>query len=190
MGLFDTVKCQYPLPSPLHQDLEFQTKDLERLLDHYSITRDGRLIRHHRPGGRGPERDIEWPIHGDIRIYERDPQNQDRLVEYVVRFTHGRVEWIRRSDERSAPAAYKPAATAPTPVAPAGLTPEAWGRRLTVDEFAANVPDKLELIDGGIPGSDELLLLLLTSLGLRRAAMLVGPDRWKQALVNDGPAKT
>ena len=33
MGLFDTVRCEYRLPNPAHQDLEFQTKDLDRLLD-------------------------------------------------------------------------------------------------------------------------------------------------------------
>jgi hypothetical protein len=68
MGLYDTVKCEYPLPEPLHQDLEFQTKDLECLMDHYTITRDGGLVRNRRPEGWGPrlERDI-GVIHGDIR---------------------------------------------------------------------------------------------------------------------------
>jgi len=98
MGLFDTVNCEYRMPNPAHQDLEFQTKDLECLLDRYVITRDGRLIRR---GSelRGLERDVEWPFHGDLCIYAGDPENRERLVEYVVRFTHGRVEWIRRLDE-------------------------------------------------------------------------------------------
>src|SRR5262249_43383330 len=52
MGLFDTVTCEYPLPDPSHQHSEFQTKDLECLLDHYTITRDGRLVRHRREGRR------------------------------------------------------------------------------------------------------------------------------------------
>ncbi len=60
--------------------------------------------------------------------------------------------------------------------------PAPWGRRLTIDEFVANSPEKLELIDGRIPGAEKLVLLLLTSLGLRRAVNLVGRDRWKQAL--------
>jgi hypothetical protein len=42
MALFDTVKCDYPLPDPAHQQLEFQTKDLDWLLEQYTITRDGR----------------------------------------------------------------------------------------------------------------------------------------------------
>lgn len=95
MGLFDTIHCEYPLPVPQHQELEFQTKDLECLLDEYTITRDGRLLRHARRGGRGPERDVEWPIHADVCIYDSDPSGDEGLLEYVVRFTHGRVEWIR-----------------------------------------------------------------------------------------------
>lgn len=98
MGLFDTVKCEYPLPNPAHQDLKFQTKDLDCWMGRYTITCDGKLVRHPHSGGKGPERDIEWPIHGDIRIYDFEPENEKELVEYTVRFTHGRVERIRRSD--------------------------------------------------------------------------------------------
>jgi hypothetical protein len=182
MGLFDTIKCEYPLPNGLHQELEFQTKDLECSMAHYTITRDGRLIRRHRPGRPGPERDIEWPIHGDIRIYDLDPNEQ--FVEYSVRFTHGRVEWVRPGGEQYG-GPTEPKVGMPAPSVPHGLIPAMSGRRLTVKEFAANTPEKLELVDGEIPGSEELLLLLLTSFGLRRAALLVGPDRWKKALIDD-----
>ena len=98
MGMFDTLTCDYPLPDPRHQDLEFQTKDLEKVLGHYTITKDGRLIRHAQPSPfvPAPVSDVEWPIHGDIRIYERDPDAGHGLIEYAVRFTYGRVDWIRR----------------------------------------------------------------------------------------------
>lgn len=102
MGLFDTIHCEYPLPDARHQDLDFQTKDLECLLGEYTITRDGRLVRHARRGGLGRlDRDIEWPIHGDIRIYTyiRDPAGETEWIEYVARFTHSRVEWIRPLEE-------------------------------------------------------------------------------------------
>ncbi len=98
MGLFDTVRCKYPLPNPAHQDMEFQTKDLDCLLHRYTITCDGKLMRHPYSGGKGPERDVEWPIHGDIRMYGSDPKNKKEFVEYTVRFTHGCVESIRRYD--------------------------------------------------------------------------------------------
>jgi hypothetical protein len=95
MGLFDTIRCEYPLPDARHQDLEFQTKDLECFLAHYRITRDGRLVFEAR-GGKEPDRDIEWPVHRDISIYTFIETSGDReWVEYVVRFTHDRVEWIR-----------------------------------------------------------------------------------------------
>jgi hypothetical protein len=103
MGLFDTVYCEYPLPNPAHQALDFQTKNLDCGMETYTITQDGRLVRRARRGVRGPDRDIEWPLHGDIRIYtslrnEDSPENRT-WVEYVVRFTHGRVEWIRPHEE-------------------------------------------------------------------------------------------
>lgn len=99
MGLFDTIHCKYPLPNPGHQDMEFQTKGLDCLLYRYTITSDGKLIRHPHSGGKGLDRDVEWPIHGDILMYGSDPKNQKEFVEYKVRFTHGRVESIRRYDE-------------------------------------------------------------------------------------------
>ena len=52
MGMFDSIKCDYPLPITLEmvdwdidvQNLDFQTKDLENLLDEYIITPEGELL--------------------------------------------------------------------------------------------------------------------------------------------------
>lgn len=52
MGMFDSVQCNYPLPLPLevvdiYPDIynqEFQTKDLENLLDNYILNEDGELL--------------------------------------------------------------------------------------------------------------------------------------------------
>lgn len=96
MGLYDTIQCEYPLPEASHQDLDFQTKDLECFLGTYTVTRDGRLMRHKGRGRFGLDRDIEWPLHGDLRMYTS--LNRE-WIEYVVRFTHGRVEWIRPHEE-------------------------------------------------------------------------------------------
>lgn len=180
MGLFDDVKCEYPLHDPEHQQREFQTKDLGCLLDRYTITRDGRLVRHAQAGRRGPSRDVEWPIHGDIRFYDFD-RDKEQMIEYVARFTHGRVEWVRRLGEEESSLVEEAPETAPT--GPPG--PSLAGRRLTADEFEARVPEKLELVDGRIPGDEELLVLLLTSLGLGRAIELVGADVWREALSAD-----
>jgi len=133
----------------------------------------------------GPDRDVEWPLHGDIRIYTSDPEKERGLVEYRVRFTHGQVEWARRLDEQGELIADELPPRPPAPAVAQGLVPKSWGRLLTVDEFYAHAPEKLELIDGAIPGGEKLLLLLLTQLGLRRAALLVGPERWKTALIDE-----
>lgn len=45
MGMFDWLLCEYPLPDlPDPTSIEFQTKDLDCLLDNYRITKDGRLM--------------------------------------------------------------------------------------------------------------------------------------------------
>lgn len=45
MGLFNHVRCRYPLPDPEAQDLEYQTKSMADLrLDNYVVTPEGRLL--------------------------------------------------------------------------------------------------------------------------------------------------
>jgi hypothetical protein len=43
MGMFDDLKCLYPLPVEGANDLTFQTKDLVCWLDNYEIRADGTL---------------------------------------------------------------------------------------------------------------------------------------------------
>lgn len=44
MGMFDLLRCEYPLPDPRFQNEEFQTKDTPvQFLDEYRITGDGFL---------------------------------------------------------------------------------------------------------------------------------------------------
>lgn len=53
MGMYDYVKCEFPLTRPEMQDRLFQTKDTpNQFLDTYTITADGRLL--------GPKYDLEW----------------------------------------------------------------------------------------------------------------------------------
>ena len=194
MGLFDEVRCEYRLPNPAHQGLVFQTKDLENLLDEYVITRRGRLVRTKR-GFLSPRPcRVVCPIHQDLRIYdsvEVAPEERE-WVEYVFRFTEGRVTRVRRSRDRGRfqvkawdpeerPEAGGPAAAAPEGESAGRLGPALHPRRPTVEEFSAYTPEKLELIDGHVPGEEDLLLLLLTSIGLRRAAEVVGPKLWRSA---------
>jgi hypothetical protein len=181
--MFDTLTCDYPLPDREAQTLEFQTKSLACTLDRYVITSSGRLMQGRwRDGGFVP--DHAWPFHGDIRIFGSLPGGRD--VEYVVRFTHGRVEWVHPTDQvavADSDSSEAPwlnerlfAADLNAPV------PGIQGRRLTREEFVDYAPDQLELVDGWIPGGEGLLRLLLTSLGLRSAVRLGGAERWKQVI--------
>ena len=96
---FDRIVCEYPLSDPRDQDREFVTRDLGGWgQEGYLITRDGRLIRHPpaRREGVGLVKDVEWPVEGEIRMVDDDVPEAEAPVEYAVRFTGGRVEWIRR----------------------------------------------------------------------------------------------
>lgn len=192
--MFDEVRCQYPLPNPAHQGLLFQTKGLECLLDEYVITRRGRLVRT-RSGCLEPRaRRVSCPVHQDLRIYgsvEVAPEERE-WVEYVFRFTAGKVTRVRQSRDRHRYKVKKwdpeewrkpdpPAAALAENQAQARLEPALEPRRPTPEEFSCYTPEKLELLDGHIPGEENLLLLLLTTVGLRRAVQLVGAKLWQRA---------
>lgn len=100
MGMYDEIRCEYPLPRTGYRVLPghtFQTKDLECLLDKYTITAGGFLVLHRevwepvpeeeRPHYGSPEwekplgkwigsmravpmGDEEVPHHGDILFYD------------------------------------------------------------------------------------------------------------------------
>jgi hypothetical protein len=112
MGMFDDVYCEADLP-PGNPESErsFQTKSLCNCLDRFTITKEGRLIlhsvRYESTGERGfgmplmksiPVGDVDTEYHGDIQLLGRAG---DCLVEYVARFTHGTLEWIRPLSELS-----------------------------------------------------------------------------------------
>jgi hypothetical protein len=124
MGMFDSIQCNYPLPLPLEvidvmpdpYDLEFQTKDLENLLDNYYLNEDGILSWH--------KKKYEWKdddsaflkgymdvveeeivptdFHGVLNFYcyetvEEDIENnkaKDITIDYLAKFTNGKLENI------------------------------------------------------------------------------------------------
>ena len=112
MGMFDDVYCEADLP-PGHPESErsFQTKSLGNCLDRFTITKEGRLILHsvrYESTGEGrlglpwmksiPTGDVDTEFHGDIELVA---SVGDSLVEYVARFSHGTLEWIRPLSELS-----------------------------------------------------------------------------------------
>jgi hypothetical protein len=106
MGMFDYIRCEIELPNDkISQDDEFQTKSLHCALDHFTITKTGRLVAKPRkqldyldaPANERSE-GIDVPFHGDMLMYRLEA---DKLADYVARFTHGTLEWIRPIAELS-----------------------------------------------------------------------------------------
>jgi hypothetical protein len=124
MGMFDSVQCNYPLPLPLEvidimpdpYDQEFQTKDLENLLEQYILSEDGKLLR--------IQKQYEWrdddsaflkgymevvsqeivpsDFHGILNFYcyetihedESSDKAKDVTIDYLAKFTNGKIENI------------------------------------------------------------------------------------------------
>lgn len=124
MGMFDSIQCNYPLPIPLEvvdifpdlYDQEFQTKDLENLLEQYILNEDGELLRIHKK--------YEWKdddsaflkgymevvsqkivpsnFHGVLNFYCYETIHEDKSsdkakdisIDYLAKFTNGKIENI------------------------------------------------------------------------------------------------
>ncbi|SUS07760.1 conserved hypothetical protein [uncultured Defluviicoccus sp.] len=101
MGMYDRLYSRIPLPDcNLPTDIELQTKDLECLLDCYVIDADGRLLLcQSRPDDPpDPTGAEDTGYHGDLCFYTlSEPDGEPH--EFLARFTHGRLEWIRRNPE-------------------------------------------------------------------------------------------
>ncbi len=100
MGMFDYVRCEYPLPGGYVAEHGFQTKDADQTLSYLRITDDGRLQwegsdldefqgEERRGGG---VREVAY--HGDMVFYAEQRY-------FVARFWRGRVRFIREVDEKA-----------------------------------------------------------------------------------------
>ena len=121
MGLFDEIRCLYPLPIEVPPWVDwFQTKDLENLMSRFEITADGRLIElpsdpadlfHHEPG--------DWSdYHADLRFYTSNLVAKDHnglwiadkkgdhyeSFEFAARFTDGKLTRIKLIQHETMPA--------------------------------------------------------------------------------------
>jgi hypothetical protein len=124
MGMFDSIECNYPLPLPLEvvdvlpdiYDQEFQTKDLENLLDLYYLNEDGSLFWHKKKYEwkdddssflKGymdivDEEIIPQDFHGILNfycyktVYSSEDRNSgmDVGIDYLAKFTSGKLESI------------------------------------------------------------------------------------------------
>ena len=109
--MFDDVKCLAPLPdNRVAAGSWFQTKDLACFMYKYTITAEGRLVfnkEYYKEDGEWEPvagwgmpklklvrvRNIRVEYHGDFRMCAVTPKKA--LAEYMVRFTHGTLEWIQ-----------------------------------------------------------------------------------------------
>lgn len=109
MGMFDYIRCEYPLPDGLDPKaaLTCQSKDFGCDMHVYTITPDGRLL-HEDSGSAWVPDPKPWPVrevpfHGWLTFYtstgdinNRDEATSDyRWWEYRAKFTDGRLVEIR-----------------------------------------------------------------------------------------------
>jgi hypothetical protein len=94
--MYDVVVFDMELPDFPPPGRRFQTKAFERCLDRYTVTKAGRLCLTGSELGdepvAGPDEteDVDIDFHGDIRLI-----SEGEGGEYVARFTHGTLEWVR-----------------------------------------------------------------------------------------------
>ena len=122
--MFDSIHCEYPLPLPLEvidilpdiYEKEFQTKDLENLLDTYILNEDGELIWNKKQYKWKDDDDaffkgymeviknemIPSEFHGVLNFYcyetvkedESSDKAKDVVIDYLAKFTNGKIENI------------------------------------------------------------------------------------------------
>jgi hypothetical protein len=124
MGMFDSIRCDYPLPLPLEvidimpdvYDNEFQTKDFDNTLELYILNEDGDLLYRKRQYHwvdddsaflKGymdvtKEEIVPYDFHGVVNFYcyetvrdeEANKKATDISIDYLAKFTNGRLENI------------------------------------------------------------------------------------------------
>ena len=112
--MFDYVECNVALPDGrVATGYAFQTKSLWRNMDRCTITAEGRLVHHQRRFEANSEHstgaaalpllkpvelgDADINYHGDLTLFG-NPEGEEGQM-YIARFTHGTLEWIKRSND-------------------------------------------------------------------------------------------
>lgn len=112
MGLYDNVRCRYPLPEREAQDIVFQTKStLAPFMEDYVITEDGRLLREvcDERWEEDPKAPLGWVMHGENPRWEpvsfrghleihgvlADPRHGEIWCSYLFWFRDGRVAEVQ-----------------------------------------------------------------------------------------------
>lgn len=115
MGLYDNVRCKYPLPDPEAQDLEYQTKStFAPYLENYIITQDGRLLKEECDIREEPAPDsllgvdlvrencrwVQTDFRGELEIHTvvSQPDGSVRWYSYLFWFKDNRVTDLQRGN--------------------------------------------------------------------------------------------
>lgn len=117
MGMFDYVRCKYPLPLPDAANLEFQTKDTPCRMDWYEIREDGSLWHEEYdtedrsdPNAEGFERffgsmtrvNQRWvpcEMTGEVRFYTSigsTPTTTGDWLEFSAYFVRGQIKHVEQ----------------------------------------------------------------------------------------------
>ena len=102
MGLFDHVRCDYPLPDGKPGG-SFQTKSFDApYLEQYRITAEGRLLYDRaRYAADPPNKLVDWidtNFHGVLNFYDYVDETKE-WREFNAIFTHGQLEMIQDMSE-------------------------------------------------------------------------------------------
>lgn len=102
MGMFDYLKCKYPLPVAGCVDKEFQTKDTpSQYMDLYMIREDGTLWQNTKYGNVAAHPEDEHPdpvtdFTGEVRFYSSwEPRRDGKgggWIEFSAYFTNGKLD--------------------------------------------------------------------------------------------------
>jgi hypothetical protein len=125
MGLYDRVRCEYPLPDPEAEHLEYQTKStFAPYLKDYIVTRDGRLLckegdewedEDSNPAVSAGAENCRWvPVdfRGELEIHTTVKQADEspRWYSYLLWFKDNRVADLQRGNSwGDAMPPYRPA---------------------------------------------------------------------------------
>jgi len=100
MGMFDWVRCDYPLPVAEHRDVQsWQTKSFQQpALRHFAVTEDGRLLIH--------GVDADPPFSGVVELLELN-EDETEQWRYWLTFADGRIIDVRGETQPGLSAEYE-----------------------------------------------------------------------------------
>lgn len=92
--MYDWIKCDYLLPDPQSQDLDYQTKNLNCQFDYYEVSRDGRLLLPRYDDSNNLFGKADMMHHGTINIYGECSIDKNIWFCYNLEFVKGKLNKV------------------------------------------------------------------------------------------------